>query len=37
MEFASRTLIDIGWSADIKYRAVTASGETYLLRISPTE
>lgn len=26
-----------GWSADKKYRAVTSSGETYLLRIGPHE
>lgn len=26
-----------GWSADKKYRAVTASGESYLLRIGPLE
>ena len=26
-----------GWSADKKYRAVTSSGETYLLRIGPQE
>ena len=26
-----------GWSADKKYRAITASGESYLLRIGPLE
>ena len=29
--------VDKGWSADKKYRAITASGETYLLRIGPKE
>lgn len=33
----SRTPIEKGWSGDQKYRVVTASGETYLLRISPVE
>jgi len=32
-----RELIDKGWSADRKYRAVSAGGEVYLLRISPVE
>ena len=32
-----KILIDKGWSPDKKYRAVTASGDTYLLRISPPE
>ena len=29
--------IDKGWSADRKYRAITASGESFLLRIAPQE
>ena len=29
--------IEKGWSADKKYRAITASGESYLLRITPPE
>lgn len=29
--------IEKGWSPDRKYRAVTASGESYLLRIAPPE
>lgn len=33
----SRTPIEKGWSGDQKYRVVTASGETYLLRISSVE
>ena len=33
----SRELIERGWSGDRKYRAVTAAGEIYLLRISPPE
>lgn len=33
----SRTSIEKGWSGDQKYCVVTASGETYLLRISPVE
>ena len=33
----SRTPIEKGWSGDQKYCVVTASGETYLLRISPVE
>ena len=33
----SRTPIDKGWSGDQKYRAVTADGHTYLLRISPID
>ena len=36
-DFASRTPICKGWSADRKYRAVTADGTQYLLRISGTE
>ena len=37
MEFVSKTLIEKGWSADRKYRAVTAQGEIFLLRESPPE
>lgn len=33
----SRTPIDKGWSGDQKYRAVTADGQTYLLRITTPE
>jgi aminoglycoside phosphotransferase (APT) family kinase protein len=33
----SRTPIEKGWSGDQKYCVVTASGETYLQRISPVE
>jgi aminoglycoside phosphotransferase (APT) family kinase protein len=33
----SRTPIEKGWSGDQKYCVVTASRETYLLRISPVE
>ena len=33
----SREAIDRGWSADRKYRAVTADGTAYFLRISPRE
>ena len=33
----SKTPIDKGWSGDRKYRAVTADGESYLLRISPMD
>lgn len=33
----SRTPIDRGWSEDRKFRAVTAEGETYFLRISPMD
>lgn len=33
----SRTSIDKGWSGDQKYRAVTADGQTYLLRITTPE
>lgn len=33
----SRTPIEKGWSGDQKYCVVTASGEAYLLRISPVE
>ena len=34
-DFASLTLIEKGWSPDRKYRAVTPSGEVYLLRVMP--
>ncbi|MBQ2816719.1 MAG: phosphotransferase [Clostridia bacterium] len=37
MEFISKTLVDKGWSGDIKYCAKTSSGEKYLLRITPFE
>lgn len=33
----SREPIDRGWSADRKYRALTAEGKAYFLRISPEE
>lgn len=33
----SRTLIDKGWSGDVKYRALTGEGETYLLRTAPLD
>lgn len=33
----SRTPIDRGWSADRKYRAEAADGQTYFLRISPMD
>ena len=33
----SREPIEKGWSGDRKYRAVTAEGECYLLRITPRE
>ena len=32
-----KILIEKGWSPDRKYRAVTASGDVYLLRITPSE
>lgn len=32
-----KTPIDKGWSPDKKFRAITASGESYLLRIGPRE
>ena len=34
-EFVSLTLIEKGWSHDRKYRAVTAEGEVFLLRVMP--
>ncbi len=33
----SRRTIDLGWSADRKYRAVAADGTAYFLRVSPME
>ena len=36
-QIVSRTPVDRGWSADRKYRAVTADGTAYFLRISPAE
>ena len=33
----TRTSIDKGWSGDQKYRAITADGQKYLLRISPMD
>jgi aminoglycoside phosphotransferase (APT) family kinase protein len=33
----SKIPLDKGWSLDKKYRAITASGESYLLRIGPQE
>jgi len=33
----TRLPIDKGWSGDRKYRAITADGQTYLLRISPVD
>ena len=35
MEFASKTLIEKGWSSDRKYRAVNSEGEVFLLREMP--
>ena len=37
MDIVEKIPIDKGWSADRKYRAITASGESYLLRIGPQE
>ncbi len=37
IDIVEKIPIDKGWSADKKYRAITASGETYLLRIAPPE
>ena len=36
-DFVKKTPIDKGWSGDKKYCAETASGERYLLRVSPIE
>jgi hypothetical protein len=33
----SREPIDRGWSADRKYKALTAGGQAYFLRISPAQ
>ena len=33
----SRTSVDKGWSGDRKYKAITADGTAYFLRISPME
>ena len=35
MQFVSRSLIEQGWSPDRKYRAATAAGQAYLLRVMP--
>lgn len=37
MNFISRTPVPRGWSCDRKYRAVTADGQSYLLRVTPPE
>jgi len=37
MDFASKTLIDKGWSGDKKYLAVTKDGEKFLYRVSGKE
>ena len=37
MVFASKMIIDKGWSGDKKYKAVTSDGEVYLYRVSPVE
>lgn len=37
MVFASKTLIDKGWSGDKKYKVTTADGVVYLYRVSPAE
>ena len=37
MIFASKTLINKGWSGDKKYKVTTADGKTYLYRVSPAE
>ena len=37
IDIVEKIPIHKGWSADKKYRAVTSSGETYLLRIGPQE
>lgn len=37
LEFVSMEFIARGWSADKKYKAVTADGNKYLLRITPPE
>lgn len=37
IDIVEKIPIEKGWSADKKYRAITASGESYLLRITPPE
>ena len=37
IDIVEKISIDKGWSADKKYRAITASGESCLLRIAPAE
>ena len=37
IDIVQKIPIDKGWSRDKKYRAVTASGESYLLRIGPQD
>lgn len=37
LEFVSKEFVDKGWSADKKYKALTADGSKYLLRITPAE
>ena len=37
IDIVEKIPIDKGWSADKKYRAITASGESCLLRIAPPE
>ena len=37
MVFASKELINKGWSGDLKYKVTTADGKTYLYRVSPAE
>ena len=36
-DFTTLTPIEAGWSGDKKYRAVTADGTPYFLRITPRE
>ena len=35
--FLEKTVIDKGWSGDVKYCAVDETGQKYLLRVSPRE
>lgn len=37
MVFASKELINKGWSGDLKYKVTAADGKTYLYRVSPAE
>ena len=37
MEFVQKTLIQKGWSGDLKYCAVDANGNRFLFRLSPPE